>query len=260
MAGAVPAARLNRHGLSLHALRTLPDPDRLAAAAAEEVVRAAFEAVAARGRFAMAISGGSTPLRLFRLLARRGHLTPPGPLPWPAIHWFWADERCVPPEDELSNYGNWQDAIYGAPVPPENVHRIHGEDADAAGAARAYEDELRAFLDPQPGLDLVLLGMGSDGHTASLFPGSEALRETARWVVAPAVYPPGPPRVTLTLPAINGAARAVFLVSGEEKAETLRRVLEGPRDVDALPAQGVQPPRGETVFLVDRAAAALLRT
>lgn len=243
------------------AIRVLPDPDRLAAAAAEEFVRAALAAVAERGRFAVAISGGSTPLRLYRLLARRGHLTPPGPLPWAAVHWFWCDERCVPPEDELSNYGSWQNAIYGAPVPPDNVHRIRGEDADPSSAARAYELDLRQSLAAsRPRLDLVLLGMGADGHTASLFPRSEALEERERWVVAPRVYPPGPARVTLTLPAINAAGRAVFVVSGEEKADTLRRVLEGPRDVEALPAQGVAPAKGECVWLADRAAAAGLTT
>ncbi len=240
------------------ALRILPDPDRLAAAAAEEFVRAALAAVAERGRFAVAISGGSTPLRLYRLLARRGHLTPPGTLPWPAVDWFWCDERCVAPEDSLSNYGAWQHAIYGAPIPAQNVHRIRGEDTEPARAAAAYEEELRRSLQPQGRFDLVVLGMGADGHTASLFPRSEALAERERWVVAPQVFPPGPPRVSLTLPAINAAARVVFLVSGEEKAEILARVLEGARDVRLLPAQGVEPAKGECAWLVDRAAASRL--
>ena len=219
-------------------------------------MRAALAAVAERGRFAVAISGGSTPRRLYRLLARRGHLTPPGPLPWAAVHWFWCDERAVPPEDDLSNYGAWQTAIHGAPVPADNVHRIAGEEPSER-AAELYEQELRRFFPaPRPDFDLVLLGLGEDGHTASLFPRSEALAETSRWVAAPRVHPPGPRRVTLTLPAINAAARAVFLVSGEEKAEALRRVLHGPLDVESLPAQGVQPASGACVWLVDRDAAA----
>ncbi len=242
-------------------IRVLPDPDRLAAAAAEEFVRAALQATAERGRFTVAISGGSTPLRLYRLLARRGHLTPPGPLPWAAVDWFWCDERCVPPEDDLSNYGAWQTAIYGAPVPPQNVYRIQGEASDPETAARLYEGELRRYFgDGAPRFDLVLLGMGTDGHTASLFPGSEALTEVERWVVAPRVYPPGPARVTLTLPAINAAARVVLLVSGEEKAEVLRHAFEGPREIDRLPVQGVAPGAGECIWLVDRAAAAALST
>jgi 6-phosphogluconolactonase len=222
-------------------------------------VRAALRVTAEGRRFAVAISGGSTPLRLYRLLARRGHLTPPGPLPWEAVDWFWCDERCVPPEDELSNYGAWQTAIYGAPVPAQNIYRIQGEASDPETAALLYEADLRRYFhEPSPRFDLVLLGLGTDGHTASLFPGSEALAERERWVLAPRVYPPGPARVTLTLAAINAAARVVLLVSGEEKAEVLHRVLEEPREVDRLPAQGVTPSRGECVWLVDRAAAAAL--
>lgn len=234
----------------------LPDAERLAAAAAEEFVRAALEASAERGRFAVAVSGGSTPLRLFRLLARRGHLTPPGPLPWGAIHWFWVDERCVPAEDEQSNYGAWRRAVAGAPIGEERIHRIGGE-RPATDAAACYESELRAWfgeLVEEPQFDLVLLGMGNDGHTASLFPGSEALAEVERWAVAPRVYPSGPARVTLTLPAINAARRVVFLVSGGEKAETLRRVLDDP--AAGLPAQAVQPADGQLTWLVDAAAAA----
>jgi 6-phosphogluconolactonase len=246
--------------LTAPTVRVLPDPERLAAAAAEEFVRAALEATRERGRFAVAVSGGSTPLRLYHLLARRGHLTPPGSLPWGAIHWFWVDERCVPPEAELSNYGAWHEAIHGAPIPPANVHRIHGEHPDPPSAAQVYEDELRQFLSPPHSvLDLVLLGMGADGHTASLFPHSEALAENTRWVVAPVTYPPGPPRITLTLRALNEAARVLFLVSGEEKAGTVRLVLEEQRDIESLPAQGVAPARGECVWLVDRAAARELK-
>jgi len=240
-------------------VRVLPDPERLAAAAAEEFVRAALEASGERGRFAVAVSGGSTPLRLFRLLARRGHLTPPGPLPWSAIHWFWVDERCVPAEDEQSNYGAWRRAVAGAPIDEERVHRVVGE-LPASDAAARYESELRAWFDEdseKPRLDLVLLGMGNDGHTASLFPGSEALFEANRWAVAPRVYPSGPARVTMTLPAINAARRIVFLVSGEEKADTLRRVLDEP--AAGLPAQAVQPADGELTWLVDAAAAAAFR-
>jgi 6-phosphogluconolactonase len=246
--------------LSAPTVRVLPDPERLAAAAAEEFVRAALAATGERGRFAVAVSGGSTPLRLFRLLARRGHLTPPGPLPWPAIHWFWVDERAVPAEDPQSNYGAWRAALAGAPVGEARIHRVAGELA-AEDAAERYDSELRAWFGHAlswPRFDLVLLGMGNDGHTASLFPGSEALAEAERWAVAPRIHPPGPARVTLTLPAINAARRVVFLVSGDEKAETLRRVLDEP--AAGLPAQAVRPADGELTWLVDAAAAAALRT
>jgi 6-phosphogluconolactonase len=244
--------------LSAPTVRVLPDPERLAAAAAEEFVRAALEATGERGRFAVAVSGGSTPLRLFRLLARRGHLTPPGPLPWGAIHWFWVDERAVPAEDPQSNYGAWRSAVAGAPIGEARIHRIAGE-LRAEDAAARYETELRSWFGDGrswPRFDLLLLGMGNDGHTASLFPGSEALTEAKRCVVAPRVHPPGPERVTLTLPVINAARRVVFLVSGEAKAETLRRVLDEP--TAGLPAQAVRPRDGALLWLVDSAAAATL--
>jgi 6-phosphogluconolactonase len=246
--------------LSAPAIRILPDPERLAAAAAEEFVRAALAAVAARGRFAVALSGGSTPLRAYRLLARRGVLTPPGPLPWSSIHWFWGDERCVPPGDPQSNYGAWREAMAGAPLVEANVHRILGE-LEPAEAADRYEEALRAVLtgggaEPS-GFDLMWLGLGVDGHVASLFPGSDGLAERRRWVIAPRVYPPGPPRVSLTLPAIESARRIVCLVSGAEKAATLQRVLEGPHAAPPLPAEAISP-RGELLWLVDAAAAARL--
>jgi 6-phosphogluconolactonase len=237
-------------------LRVLPDADRLAAAAAEVFVGAALAATRERGRFAVAISGGSTPLRLYRLLARRGHLTPPGPLPWGSIHWFWVDERCVPPDDPRSNHGNWREAMAGAQLPAANVHRIPAE-LGAAEAAGRYDHTLRQWFATAaaPRFDLVLLGMGADGHTASLFPGSEALTESERWVAAPRVYPSGPARVTLTLPALNAAACVVFLVSGAEKSATLRRVLRGPLDPGALPAQAIRPADGELSWFADQAAA-----
>lgn len=244
--------------MSAPAIRVLPDADRLAAAAVEEFVRAALAAVAERGRFIVALSGGSTPLRAYRLLARRGLLTPPGPLPWSSIQWFWGDERCVPPDDKQSNYGAWRAAMAGAPLVESSIHRILGE-LPPSDAADRYEEELRAAFttaDAEPQrFDLVLLGLGADGHVASLFPASEGLEERERWVIAPRTYPPGPARVSLTLPPIESARRIVCLVSGAEKAAALQRVLEGPRSAPFLPAQAISP-RGDMLWLADAAAAA----
>ena len=181
------------------------------------------------------------------------------------IHFFWGDERHVPPEHPDSNFGAARAALLDhVPVPPENVHRVPAELPDADAAARIYEDELRRWLAPPPGqpprFDLVLLGLGADGHTASLFPGSAALDETERWVVAPWIEKLAARRITLTLPVLNAAARVLFLVSGRDKAAALRAVLAGPRRPRELPAQAVAPHDGEVTWIVDREAASELKT
>jgi len=233
--------------------------DALMEAAAEGFVGAAAAAVRARGRFAVALAGGATPRRLYALLA-----SPPyaSRVDWARVHVFWGDERCVPPDDPMSNYRMACVALLAhVPLPAENVHRIRGED-DPDAAAAAYERELReAFAGPPVArFDLVLLGMGGNGHTASLFPGGAAIHETERWVMADYVAEMSMWRVTLTPVVINAAAEVVFLVSGPEKAATLKRVLEGPYQPDALPAQVVAPAAGRLRWLVDTAAAAALRT
>jgi 6-phosphogluconolactonase len=231
-------------------------------AAAELWVAAAASAIGGSGRFAVALSGGSTPERLYRLLATEPYVSG---LDWSRVHAFQGDERCVPPDDPASNYRMARDALLArVPIPAENVHRIRGEDEPDAAAA-AYERDLReAFATPDgpprlsPGsrFDLVLLGMGEDGHTASLFPGSAALREPTRWVRAIRHADGSPARVTLTPVVINSAAEVVFLVSGRAKAATLRRVREGPFQPDVLPAQIVAPRAVRLRWLVDADAAA----
>ncbi|WP_242345385.1 6-phosphogluconolactonase [Anaeromyxobacter terrae] len=235
-------------------VRVVEDPAALAPAAADEWRARALAAVAASGRFAVALSGGSTPRAVYALLA-----DPAAPyrdaLPWARTHVFFGDERAVPPDHPQSNYGMARDALLASvALPPENVHRIRGEDEPEA-AARAYEDALRAFFGGAPRFDLLLLGMGADGHTASLFPGSPALEEPSHLVVAAPAPAPGPPRITLTLRALQAAARVVFLVSGAAKAPALARALSGASGAGALPAGRVRPTDGSVLWLVDRAAA-----
>jgi 6-phosphogluconolactonase len=231
-------------------------------AAAEEVVRSAAEAVRTHGFFAWALSGGSTPRDLYSLLAH-----PPyrDRLPWSAIHVFWGDERHVPPDDPDSNFRMAREAMLDAvPLPPQNIHRIHAEEPDAAVAAKAYETELQEFFhlarapqDSWPRFDLILLGLGKDAHTASLFPGGEAVHESERLVVAPWVSAQNTFRITLTPPVLNHARLVAFIAVGDDKAEPLRAVLEGTRDPERYPAQIVA---GNRLWLVDRAAARLLAT
>ncbi|MGH7530340.1 MAG: 6-phosphogluconolactonase [Gemmatimonadales bacterium] len=233
--------------------------EALAHAAASRFVAAADEAIRASGRFAVALSGGSTPNTLYSRLATEPYVSR---VPWPRVQWFWGDERCVPPHDPASNYRMAREALLDrVPVSESSVHRIRGED-DPAAAAAAYERTLQeSFADAANArLDLVLLGMGADGHTASLFPGGAAVRERERWVMAEYVTAVSMWRVTLTRVLINAAAHVLFLVTGREKAATLRRVLEGPYRPDVLPAQAIGRPGGRPRWLVDADAAAELST
>ena len=178
------------------------------------------------------------------------------------MHLFWVDERAVPPEDPESNFGMARrELLLRVPIPAANVHRMEAEDPNIGRAANNYEAILRQHLELDgrnfPIFHLVLLGLGADGHTASLFPGSRLLHETSRWVSTPLMPKTGNRRMTLTLPVLDAARRAVFLVNGSEKATILREVLAEHPD-PPLPAQLVNPRRGERIFLVDEAAAALL--
>jgi 6-phosphogluconolactonase len=236
----------------------LPDLDTLAHEAAGRFVELAREAIGSRGRFSVALSGGSTPGALYRLLAEKPYRKQ---IPWEQVHLFWGDERCVPPKDPDSNFRLADEALIShVPIPADHVHRVLGEwaPADAAGA---YERELHDyFCGPQPRFDLVLLGLGSDGHMASLCPNSPSLDETERLVVAVEAHYQDRPacRVTLTLPAINSARQVWFLVTGDSKAEIVQAVLMG--HAGQLPAQRVQPRAGQLTWLLDSAAAGGLKT
>jgi len=240
-------------------VRVCSDPASLGQAAADEFLLRGERDIAARGRFTVALSGGSTPRELFRALVREA----PREFPWAAVHVFWGDERTVPPNHADSNYKTAREELLEhVALPPDNIHRMRGEEASPGHAAAVYEEELRRFFDlpgdALPRFDLVYLGLGSDGHTASLFPGTRALGETERLVVANPVDKLDTTRLTLTLPVLNNAACVAFLVSGERKAAVLQRVLEGPASPASLPAQAVRPSHGELLWLVDRAAAQLL--
>lgn len=242
-------------------LRIFDDPDELARGAAEEFAERVASKVESGECFTVALSGGSTPKRLYKLLAGEPYL---GRVPWQKVHFFWGDERAVPPNHPDSNFGAaYETLLAKISVPPGNIHRIRAELGDPAEAAADYEDELRRFFRLSDGefprLDLVFLGMGTDGHTASLFPGSEALAEARRLVVAPWLEKLEAHRVSLTCPVFNNAACTMFLVSGEEKSETLRLVLEGPDEPAQYPAQLIRPEAGELVWYLDRSAGRTLR-
>jgi 6-phosphogluconolactonase len=224
------------------------------AAAARFEEQARVKAIERR-LFAVALSGGSTPKPLYALL---GSSTFAGRVRWSGVHLFQVDERCVAPDDPQSNYRMIREALLGsAPLPAENFHRMEAERVDRDAAARDYADDLARTLHPAPGecprLDLIFLGMGADGHTASLFPGSAALAEHAAWVVPNFASALNSYRLTLTLPVLNAAAHVIFLVAGADKAETVRQVLEGPEG--RFPAQFVQPASGRLSWFLDRGAA-----
>ncbi len=229
----------------------LPDAAALAERAAELVLEAARAALAARGRFDLVLSGGSTPAHLYRALARRPAEAFGG---W---HLWWGDERLVPPDDQDSNQRLVRETLLAShPWPPERVHPIPTEGVTAAEAARLYERALRAELGVrEPLFDLVLLGLGTDGHTASLFPGGEAL--DVRDALAAAARPAHAPhaRVTLSLPALCSARDVLFLVSGAEKRAMLARVLALAEPAPELPASLVRARAGRTLWLCDEAAA-----
>ena len=246
--------------MSTRIIRVFPDSEALNTAAAREFVRCAGEAIAARGRFTVALSGGSTPKRLYQILAAEPFRSQ---VDWGRVEFFWGDERCVPPDHPESNYRMAREAMLAQlSIPAEHIHRIEAERSDLDTAARDYEAILARLFGVNaggqpPALDLILLGMGPDGHTASLFPHTKALDETNRWVVANHVPQLNTDRLTLTRPILNRAQEVLFLVAGADKAERLAEVLAGPADPKRLPSQSMQPD-GQLVWFVDRAAAARL--
>ena len=225
--------------------------ESLAEAGAERIAQLAAASIRARGLFSLALAGGKTPLPVYERLARPPHAEA---VDWRRVHVFWSDERCLRPNDTGSNakaaQAAWLDHV---PVPHEQIHRIEGERRPLE-AADAYEIIVRELLGPEGRLDLLLLGMGADGHTASLFPWHQALQETKRWVL-PVHVPAEPPwRITMTLPIIHRAKHRLFLVTGTAKAEALQRVMKG----DPLPARlagsGSETQVSASTWFVDRAA------
>jgi 6-phosphogluconolactonase len=241
-------------------VRILADANAIAQTAAAEFLETALDAVRQKGSFSVALAGGSTPKDLYGLLSNNPLQAK---VPWGKIQFFFGDERHVPPDDRESNFRMATEAMLAkAPIDPKQVHRIKSEKANTSEAAQEYEQELRESLklkpDQLPRFDLVLLGMGPEGHTASLFPGTKALREQRRLVVSNWVGKLYTDRITLTPPVLNNAARIIFMAHGAEKAPALKAVLEGPHEPEQLPAQMINPPKGRVVWLVDPSAASML--
>ncbi len=238
-------------------LRVVPSADDVARAGADIVRAAAQEAVRRRGRFTIALSGGNTPRALYALLA-----APPfgGEIDWAATQVFWSDERCVPPDHPDSNYRMAREALLDrVPLPAANVHRLRGELPVPQQAAQEYRTELQVVFGKTalPRFDLLLLGLGEEGHTASLFPGVPVPADPNITVAAVFVPKVNTWRLTMTLPVLNAAAQVVFLVAGEAKQAALRALIQGPRSLD-LPAQRVRPTDGVLTVLADQAAASAL--
>jgi 6-phosphogluconolactonase len=243
-------------------IQIVENGEAVSRAAAEMMVSLALEKLKSKESFAVALSGGSTPKNMFAILANDAALR--NRMPWDRVHFFWGDERHVAPDHTDSNFRMTNEAMLSrVPVPPENIHRIRAENPDAGKAAEDYEQELRGFFkleaEQLPAFDCVFLGMGPDGHTASLFPGTKALHERKQLVVSNWVAKFQSFRITLTAPVLNNADLVIFLVSGEEKAEPLQVVLEGQKQTDRFPSQLIEPTHGKLLWLVDRAAARKLR-
>ena len=241
-------------------VRVIEKTADLVRTAASEFVRAAKDAVTDRGVFRVALSGGSTPKGMYSLLATDPQFR--DEVPWPACRFFWGDERNVPPDNPESNYRMANEAMLShAPVDGGQVHRMRGE-MDAAQAADDYQQVLRGEFgisgSEMPRFDLILLGMGPDGHCASLFPGTKALHEQDRLVTSNWVGKFYTNRITLTLPVLTHARQVLFLVQGEDKAPCLKAVLEGPFEPEQLPSQLIQPVEGAVLWLVDGTAAKML--
>ena len=234
-------------------IRVLPNAAEAARAAAEELAAAGADAITDRGVFRVALSGGTTPTRLFDTLATARYRRR---VDWERTRVFFVDERCVPPSHERSNYRLAKKHLLDPlQVPPRNVFRMKGED-EPRRAAAAYEKVLRQeFGARAPRFDVVLLGLGADGHTASLFPGTPALVEKTRWVAPNPAPSAGDWRLTLTLPVLNAGRRVVFLVAGSDKASVVSTLLLKKPGYRKLPASRVRPPRGSLVWILDEEAA-----
>jgi 6-phosphogluconolactonase len=244
-------------------IRILPDGAAIARRAAQEFVQCAAAAVQAHGSFTVALAGGSTPKALYNLLVTDPALR--AQVPWDKLHLFFGDERHVAPDQPDSNFRMANEAMISkSPLKPEQVTRIKAENPDANQAALEYEKTLRDYFKLKPGecprFDLVLVGMGNEGHTLSLFPGTKALHAEGRIVVRNWVGKLATERITLTAPAASNAAEILFMVTGADKAPALKAVLEGPFEPEQLPAQALLPHNGKLLWLVDAAAGSMLTT
>ena len=239
-------------------IQIYPDSDTLSHEAARYIVQLANEAIAASGRFTIALSGGSTPKKLYGLL---GSAPYSGQIDWAFVDIFWSDERCVPPDDPESNFHMAQQVLLShIPIPANQVHRMPADQPDHNAASYAYTQEMqRSFgTDGVPVFDLIQLGMGPEGHTASLFPHQPSLHEQQRVVMPVTVPKPPPPRLTFTPRILNAASHILFLVTGEEKQDAVQAVLEGNYNPEEYPAQIVRPEKGEVTWMLDTQAAAKL--
>jgi 6-phosphogluconolactonase len=243
-------------------VQIFPEAGALTRRAAEEFLKSVAEAVAQKGAFTVALAGGSTPKALYSQLADEPLRSQ---IPWEKLHFFFGDERHAPPDGAESNFRMANEALFSkGAIKPEQITRIKGEYADTEKAALEYEQALRAYFKLKAGeyprFDLVLLGMGEEGHTLSLFPGTKALQATDRIVVRNWVGKLYTERITLTATAANHASRVIFMVTRADKAPALKAVLEGPYEPEQLPAQLIQPASGKLLWLVDQAAGSMLET
>ena len=242
-------------------IKIVADSEALCQEAADEILGRITATLRGVELFTIALSGGSTPKNLYALLA--GSTPYLDEIPWSKIHFFWGDERHVPPDHPQSNFRMAREAMLSqAPVPDQNIHRVRAEEPNADKAAAEYEQEIRAFFKlangQLPCFDCILLGMGSDGHTASLFPGTVALQEKQRLVVANYVDKFQAYRITMTAPVLNNAETIIFLVGGKDKAETLQKVLEDDPQPNLFPSQLIQPSHGQLLWIIEQAAASRL--
>jgi 6-phosphogluconolactonase len=244
-------------------VQILPDGGAIAHRAAEKIVEAAAAAVKERGVFTISLAGGSTPKALYSLLATDATLR--SQMPWDKTQIFFGDERHVPPDDADSNFRMANESMLSkVPLKPEQVNRIKAEYKDAEQSAREYEQLLRSYFKLSPGqlprFDVLLLGMGDEGHTLSLFPGTKALHDNGRLVMSNWIGKLFTERITITAPVANNSALAVFMITKADKALALKGVLEGPYEPEQLPSQLIQPMNGKALWLVDTAAASQLST
>jgi 6-phosphogluconolactonase len=235
------------------------DIDTLSQEAARYVVRVASESIATHGRFTLALAGGSTPKKLYGLLASEPYRDQ---IDWALTEIFWSDERCVPPDSEDSNYHLAQEVLLSkVPISADQIHRMPADADDRDQASLTYIQEIQRVFGTNgiPSFDLLQLGMGPEGHTASLFPHQASLHEQTRLIMPVTVPKPPPPRLTFTPLLLNAATHILFLVTGQDKADALQAVLEGEYNPDEYPAQIIRPTQGEVTWMLDPAAASKLR-